>query len=258
MHKEFIKKVAALAALVGILAFFGIAFLQLQVAFGWTNPSVNPPGGGGALMVDSATGNVGIYTNTPTDTLTINGTISAMGNLVRGVSTPIAGTDAVNKDYLKAQIAGAGGGDSFIIYGTAARPGNNPTIPGGAVPACPTGYKDLLSSPDYSFGFNNPGPALAGGYGPLGTFWSWGFNRDRNTDGKVDWLQSLDPAEQTQVGALAATYSLCSSEPIHYIPGTMFGGANLPGSPPAYLAAAACTPDGAGNTICNTCRICGK
>lgn len=250
MHKQFLEKVAALAALAGILAFFAIAFLQLQVAFGWTNPAFTPPDGSGAIAVIN--GNIGIYTKQPTDTLSVNGTISAMGNLVRGVATPVAGTDAVNKDYLLAATANALTGP-IVMYGVSSHSGIWPAAPGAGVPACPNGYSDLLYSPDYSAGAT-PGPMVAGGYGPHGSIFGWGWNSDSDGDGKLDRIQ--DPPTEHYLGATSYTYSVCSTAPFHYVNGN-FGPGNLPGSQSALQFAPACTTVG-NTTYCNTCRICGK
>lgn len=250
---EFKKKIASLIALVGLFMFSGVIIFQLQVAFGWTNPTLPPPTGSGALTY--LNGNVGINNTNPTSTLSVNGVISAMGNLVKDVATPVAGTDAVNKDYVLAQ---AGGGSSFVIYGTGTVVGSNPSAPGAGVPACPVGYTDILASPDYSFGLATPGPVQNGGYGPFGTFLNWGFNRDRDSNGSGDWNSDLiDPAQVTQVGGAIGTYSICSSEPNHYVSGQLMSGPNLPGSPPSSFSLPACVTSG-GNTSCNTCRICGK
>ena len=62
MNSEISKKsyfgVAVFFACLAVFIFFGV------VVFGWINPGASPPGGGGAIAVDSS-GNVGIGTATP-------------------------------------------------------------------------------------------------------------------------------------------------------------------------------------------------
>lgn len=87
-----------------------LVFLSV-VAFGWLNPTDNPPGGSGAITVD-ASANVGVGI-APTTKLDVNGTtkfrglIDAFSNRITNLATPTVGTDAVNKDYVDSQYGGA-------------------------------------------------------------------------------------------------------------------------------------------------------
>jgi hypothetical protein len=54
-----------------------IALAVATIAFAWTNPSANPPGGGGALYYSA--GNVGIGTTNPSQKLDVDGYVKGTG-----------------------------------------------------------------------------------------------------------------------------------------------------------------------------------
>ena len=58
-----------------------ISLAVAAIAFAWTNPTANPPGGGGALYY--STGNVGIGTTEPGAKLEVNGDIICKATKVR-------------------------------------------------------------------------------------------------------------------------------------------------------------------------------
>ena len=60
---------------------------------------INLGGARVGFIVDQ--GNVGIGNTTPGSKLVVSGEADFMNNRVKGVATPTAGTDAVNRDYLK-------------------------------------------------------------------------------------------------------------------------------------------------------------
>ena len=252
-----LRKWGAGLALVGICMLSGIALFQLQVAFGWTNPPGTPPTGSGGIMVDATTGNVGVQIGSAPDTLTVGGTINAMGNLIKGVATPVAGTDAVNKDYVLAASSNALTGP-LIIYGIGSRNGSIPPDPGTGVAACPTGYADLLYSYiwDTQTGFRSTSVTAAGGYGPhaivMGAGWpsvpaAWHWEGDEDIPNQVPSIS-------------AVTNSICSTEDIQILPSSLPTATAGPGGiTPLYMPACG-TGNFAGTIVsyCNTCRICGK
>lgn len=254
-----LRKWGAGLALVGIFMLSGIALFQLQVAFGWTNPPGTPPTGNGGIMVDAATGNVGVQSASAPDTLTVGGTINAMGNLIKGVATPVAGTDAVNKDYVLAASSNALTGP-LIIYGYGSRNGAIPPDPGTGVAACPNGYSDLLYSYiwDTQTGLRSTSVTTAGGYGPHGIILGAGWP-------SVPTAYDMDGDEEHpgQVPSISGmTYSICSTENMHVLPSAIPTVTSGPtGITPFFMPACATGNYGGGTgnvTYCNTCRICGK
>lgn len=55
-----------------------------SLAFGWTDPSLTPPSGGGAIYVEPVSGNVGIGTATPTQKLDVIGYVRGSSGLCIG------------------------------------------------------------------------------------------------------------------------------------------------------------------------------
>ncbi|MEK7114740.1 MAG: hypothetical protein AAB847_00025 [Patescibacteria group bacterium] len=90
------------------------------VAWAWINPTANPPGGGGAISVNSS-GNVGIGTTAPGAKLEVvgatkfGGIINAVSNKIINLGNPTAGTDAATKDYV--DRFGSVGGASPRLWG---------------------------------------------------------------------------------------------------------------------------------------------
>lgn len=101
----------------------------------WTPPTGAPPASNtpppvnvgtavqtklGALNIEGwFTAGAGVFTSQvgigkiPADTLDVNGSATVNGN-IHGVSTPVAGTDAVNKDYVDAATGGGMPCGSFV------------------------------------------------------------------------------------------------------------------------------------------------
>ena len=213
-------------------------------------------------MVDSTTGNVGVQATSATTTLTVNGVISAVGNVIKDVATPSEDFDAANKAYVDA----VSGGASFTLFGTgktliSANPFYPPTIQvagGTGVPACPAGYNSILD------GYGPHGLITASGYANS-PFW-WGpindplFCADEFCGGGgAGWTRAYVN------NAVAATYSTCSASAYHIVPTTVanYGNGNNTNYY-NYFTAKACErfiSNTAPNTsfeVCNTCRICVK
>lgn len=249
----FIKLVAVLG-----LASFLALFSYLNTVFGWTNPSANPPSGSGILTAYQ--GKLGINAATPSSSLTVNGVISAVGNLIKDVATPISDTDAANKAYVDAQVGATGSGaGSIVLYGVsnavapqgyfrpggatpstcyrsittgnlncAAAPANPVTIPAGTgAPACPTNWTEAYA-----------------GYGPHGNIILWNGTASGE---QVEWE---DP-----ITAVAATYSVCSNKAFEVIPFTATTNGQMQNQSSLL---GACVGIGTNAIQCNTCRVCVK
>ncbi|MDO8466635.1 MAG: hypothetical protein Q7S83_00655 [bacterium] len=80
--------------LANVISFSVAGLVIAGVAFGWTNPSATPPDVGGALKVDSATGNVGINLGTaaPTQKLDVGGYVKGRTGLCIGTGD-VVGVD---------------------------------------------------------------------------------------------------------------------------------------------------------------------
>lgn len=109
------------------LSYVIVTMFVVSAAFvwAWINPTANPPGGGGAISVNSS-GNVGIGTTAPGAKLEVVGTtkfggiINVVSNKIINLGNPTAGTDAATKDYV--DLKGAVGGASTRLWGEG-RPG---------------------------------------------------------------------------------------------------------------------------------------
>lgn len=204
-------------------------------------------------------GNLGIGVDLPTNpssTLTVDGIISAVGNRIVDVASPIAGTDAANKSYVDAQTGGGGSGAIITLFGVSS---NSPsptshTRSGGSVQTCVRGYAGQSSCST-----STPAPVAAGtgtpacsslgegwnevisGYGPLNTLYVW--------YGSAGW----PPDEvQTPERAVGLTDSVCSTAPFAFVRDIQFSGSQSQVANTQSVISA-CTPD-----HCNTCRICIK
>ena len=159
------KKYALGFAVATVIIFVGVIFSQLQIAFGWTNPTQNPPGGSGLLTALGT--NLGVNATNPSTTLTVGGEISVSNNKIRNLTAPTNSDDAVNLGYLNNVLAAGGpgsGGGSLVVYGKSV---------GGAVVGgdltCPSGWNPVMT-----------------GYGPhfLGVFaYDWYQNGTGGTGG---------------------------------------------------------------------------
>jgi len=239
------KKPASILALIGLFLFSGVALFQLQLAFGWTNPLSNPPTGGGALFVDSTTGNVGIGIGSASSSLTVQGEISATGNRIRNVATPVNGDDAVNKDYVLAQTGGGAGGGSVVLY--------YKTVNGSGVPStptCPTGWNvkytgygpHFISVFNYDWQYTNPsGGTSDGGFGGTG-----GSGSPPPASGSSYKLNSVTFGSD----------SVCSTSDQSVIPGSRFYSNSLTTGFTTLFADACSTYQG--STHCNRCLVCEK
>jgi hypothetical protein len=266
----FSNKIFVLIVAVIALVLFGSFTSYIQTAFGWTNPTCTPPNCAGALYVDSTNGNVGIKTATASGTLTVNGTISAMGNWLKDVRTPSATTDGVNKAYVDTAVAGAGtgGGGVVTIFGVS---GSNVSPQSNYRTAqsqanCFIGTSGLIcgglpGSYGIAAGANVKACSTLGegwqeafpGYGPHGAFMSWFSNTGIGDPEEVD----------APIAITSPTYSTCSESPFQYLPGRyslQVGAGRVYNS---ITALSACvTSDGnnptPANSACNTCRVCFK
>ncbi|MDO8602080.1 MAG: hypothetical protein Q7R62_03075 [bacterium] len=255
-----VGRIFGLVLILVIVVVIAPAVSYLGVVFGWTNPTQDPPGGSGILTAYN--GNLGVNAATPSTTLTVNGIISAVGNRIVDVDTPVAGTDAVNKDYVNAQVAASGAGaGSIVLYGVSGvtnvggyqRPGGGlssncyrnisgpgincaqmpaVTTPAGTgAPACPTGWTEAYA-----------------GFGPFGTLFTW-------------YNLGSDPEEtDAPTQAVAPTYSVCANSAFLVIPDhSANNGTNTVGNSVTALGACSLTQNGGNNNEwCNTCRVCVK
>jgi hypothetical protein len=167
-HK--LKKWAGALALIGIFMFAGTVLFQLQVAFGWTNPTAPPPTGAGVLGVTNGQAWLGPIGTTPSGTVafTINGALSVLNNVISDVNAPIGDKDAVNKGFLLAQTGGVTtGAGSVVLYYKTTQIGSGPVT--GTAPSCPTGwtYQQSGYGPHYigviSYDYLNGGTGGTGG-----------------------------------------------------------------------------------------------
>ena len=242
------QKVFYTSFLVLALVLIVPAINYVSVAFGWTNPLCNAPNCNGAIFVDANTGNVGIN-NAPvaTDTLTVNGTISTMGNFIHNLADGVLGKDAVNVDQLTAAIDGSGAPliTFFSVYDAPANQylANVRSFAGLGTPSCPVGYGQLY-----------------GGFGPhgivLGSGWSSTLPQG---------ITRMEGDGNAGGGLAAATYSLCTHSYYEVLPSAVplnpsYGPAGAINQPP-YTIAKACqfySSGGVSRIICNTCSVCMK
>lgn len=96
----------------GRVMVIGIVFgFGLQFAAAWTNPTLPAPDGNVAGPV-----NLSAFAQYKVGAIGFGGLVKAYlgidanGQRITNVATPIAGTDAVNKDYVNAAAGGGGGG----------------------------------------------------------------------------------------------------------------------------------------------------
>jgi hypothetical protein len=240
MISHTLKKWAGALALIGIFMFAGTILFQLQVAFGWTSPAANPPGGAGALYYLNS--KVGVNTQTPSTTLTVSGQISASGNRIRNVATPIDGDDAVNKDYVLAQTGGGAGAGSLVLY-------YREIVGTTAAPTCPTGWTPQYVTP---------------GYGPhyIGMF-NYGWLTSTGGQGGFGGTGAPPPSAGTAytLNSIAiASDSVCSQDQTTIVPfGSFYQNTYQPGF--SSHTADACFTDTSVTpnvTTCNRCVVCQK
>lgn len=95
-----------------------VLVLGISYVSAWTAPTGTPPDNNVAAPI-----NTSLVTQVKAGALGVSGYftaysgMSANGKLINNVATPIAGTDAVNKDYVDAQTSG--GGSIFSHCGVA-------------------------------------------------------------------------------------------------------------------------------------------
>ncbi len=238
----FIKKAAALFALVGLFLFSGIVTFQLQTAFGWTNPAAAPPGGAGAISVNPITGQ-----------------ISVSGKNIQNLASAVAGTDAVNKNDLENAIAvasttGGGGGGSIVLYYRTS------SLLGGAAPVCPSGWTQLKDASNNDFV----------GYGPhylavLAHDWQnvnapgggGGFSGFGSSPYEPGGGQSSGSSYVLKSVAIGSD-SVCSASQTATVPFSEIYQNNINPSYALMNANACFTDSGTGTTECNRCIICQK
>jgi hypothetical protein len=129
---EFKKKLASLIALVGLFIFSGVVIFQLQVAFGWTNPTIAPPGGSGVLTAVTTGGisRLGINTAAPitadlvitstpgTPGIDVDPSGAAGGRIIGLTANPVNNDDAASKAYVNSVLGAGGGGKPVVtVYG---------------------------------------------------------------------------------------------------------------------------------------------
>ena len=287
------KKTASMLALVGLFLFSGVILFQLQVAFGWTNPGGPPPTGNG--LITALNNRVGILTNTPSTTLTVSGTLSVAGNLIKDVATPVAGKDAANKDYVDAQVGG--GGQLVTVYGmslpatsTNAYAYFNQTTLANFSTCLIGDYENCPSAQIFASGVFSGYPAAGSGvscptgyasifdgYGPYAyiernLYFPNGLPPTVNDGNPVAGGTSPDgtliPSFSISPRNRTITYSNCGASYwlVAKTDYTILEGGGSPYGPNTGTGAAAgiasaCIPQQVAGTkfyICNTCRICEK
>jgi hypothetical protein len=256
MKNLIFKKFAWLVALVGVFIFSGAIFFQLQTAFSWANPSpgCSPPNCSGALFYDSTNNRLGVNTNLPADTFSVNGAINAFSssntpNLIHGVATPVAGTDAVNKDYLQnyvaAQVSG-GGGAMVLYYKTVSNfPQSSPT--------CPTGWATTTIGygPHYlavaAHDWQNSNAPGGGG----------GFTSGIPSPYEPGGLQGVGSSYVLRSVAIGSD-SVCSESQTSVVPFSDIYNNVLSSSYGSLRSNACFTDTSTGVTECNRCLVCQK
>jgi hypothetical protein len=241
MQKSLITKTAKLFSIASLFLFSGIVVFALQTASGWSNPSSNPPTVPGALSYIN--GNVGINTNNPTSTLSVNGVISAMGNKVVDVADPANGKDAVNLDYLQTQIsaAGAGSGGSVVLFYKTVNGVSTSTV------NCPTNWTEeyrgygphFMGILNYDWQYTSNGATYEGGFGGTGM-----AGNPPPITGSSYILNSV---------ALASD-SICSVDQKSVIPVSQYYGNKVTAGFTTLFADACSVYSGA--THCNRCVVC--
>jgi len=237
----------SLALVIAVLAIGVAVFTYIQVAFGqssgFTGPPGSPPTGTGLLTASG--NNLGVNTATPSTTLTVNGIISAAGNLISDVATPAAGTDAVNRDYLQdyvsAQGGGGGGGSVVLYYKTV-----DGIVAGGA-PTCPTDWTEEYSGygPHYlgllAYDWFNGGSGGTGG----------GFSDEGNPDAPPA------PGSSYVMRSVAiGSDSVCSSDPFTVVNFNSIYNNGLTEDFTSMDAKACAVDPNTGETVCNRCLVC--
>lgn len=242
MKKTPLQTLTRIVSVASLFVFSGVIVFALQTAVGWTNPNANPPSAAGALYYSN--NNVGIYTTTPTSTLSVNGEINAMGNKVIEVGTPSNGKDAVNLDYLQNYVSaqgvasGTGGGSVVIYYRTISN------VP-AAIPSCPAGWNQ---SPVYT------------GYGPhyIGVFAHDWFNQNvAGNGGGFPNTTNAPPsggANYVLRSVAIGSDSVCSQSPTSTVPFVDIYN-NVINANYTKLESYACATSG-GVTECNRCIVC--
>ncbi len=269
----FSNKLFILIIAVVLLLVLGPAVSYIYAAYSWTNPSCQPPNCNGAVWRDQANGYVVISPSSvanPTSTLTVNGTISAMGNWLQDIRTPSSATDGVNKGYVDAAVAAAGGGATLTLYGVSSSvtPGGRSRVPTGTGQAnCFVGATGLTCGQITTISCPGPNCVLPGqgtsacsslsggwqeafaGYGPYGTMLGW----YGNAVGSGGDTEEVDRPAAVTIG----TYSVCGEKPYHWLSSrySTQTGAGMVWSTYGVLSACA---DGGNGAVCNTCRVCYK
>lgn len=293
MKNIFFKKIAWLLALVGLFMFSGVSIFQLQVAFGWNNPTTMPPGGSGALTA-GLNGQVGINTPNPVAAkLVINASpgtfpaIDTVGSDIIGLPLIPVATGAASKEYVDAQVAGAAGGGKGLItiYGASTQPNawaEYSTWVTQSIKTCLLGtgkncnLTSIVAAPGPGQGITCPTTAegawstVFSGYGPYAYLNRTYFYRTSVASGgpmRADEDGPLvfgDPDEipfnHYPGNQLGVTYSVCGATP-YLVAQTDYQVLvnpkpninNAIGGMAGVLTA--CVPQN-GSIICNTCKIC--
>ncbi len=255
---SFGRIVGLVLLLVGIVVMAPLAS-YLGVVLGWTNPTQTPPGGSGILTASE--GNLGINAPAPSTTLTVNGIISSVGNVIKDVATPVDSTDVANKAYVDANGGGSGG--ALTLYGVAMQTdqaGGYFRAGGQIAAGCRGVYGGVYTATCTPAGFVAAGtnaPACPdgwtqamAGFGPMNTFFSWYGMANGDPSG-----QSGDQTESNIPDtAVIGTDSICSSVSYALMYDVTYAQAGATNA--AYGGASMLS---ACNTLgCNTCRICVK
>lgn len=128
-----------------VVAISVTGLLIAGVAFGWNNPTGAPPGGNGAITVDSS-GNVGIGTISPTSKLQVNGKLR-ISDGTQGLNKVLSSDASGIASWVN--LAKGATVDHFDVWG----------IEDG-IKSCTT----IFSLMNSKSGLSGPGKILAGGH----------------------------------------------------------------------------------------------
>lgn len=286
MKEKFLKHAKSFIGLVvlGLFAAFFVVFAQT-----WSGPTQAPPGanvaaplnvsasaqskeaglllntGGAANGLLVSSGKVGIGTLNPGEMLEVAGNVKLGGDRVftlTNLTQPQASSDAVPRDYVDAQVGGAGKA-SVTLFSQAGFAG--PVLPN--TPSTGAGQCETIG-PGWVRVYDGFGPHWIGideSYGPSGAAVSFLGGGQMISENSPSSPFQATPNYFSRVAY--ASDSICSRRPTAIIPmrlSVVFGGGSFAAS--ASACASAITgfsstggpPVTDGSELCNVCTVCVK